>query len=85
MTAERKAATCSKCQTEMEVGYVPDRSYGPTLLPTWYGGVPEAAGFWKASGIRRVLYSDGVPLSAYRCPKCSFVELYAFAPRKKKQ
>ncbi len=83
MSAELKTTSCNKCHTAMEVGYVPDRSYGPTLLPTWYSGVPENAGFWKSSGIRRVLYQDGVPLTAYRCPKCSHVELYAFTPRKK--
>ncbi len=70
---------CPKCQSTMDFGYVPDFVHGNSCgcLAAWHQGEPEAKTFLglKTGGLN--VKEDGLPLVAYRCPKCSLVEWYA--------
>ena len=75
---------CPKCQSEMELGYIPDYSDAVTILACWHRGVAErASGWFSGSSIGAIKFKSrnemkqGFPLEAHRCPKCSFVEFYA--------
>ena len=58
----------------MDRGHVPDAAHGMVLMSSWAPGVPEVRRFF--GGIK---YSEDelIPLDAYRCSKCGYVELYA--------
>ena len=59
----------------MDTGFVPDRSYASVLRSQWCEGVPEKGflGNIKLAGLNMM------PLVAYRCRSCGFVEFYADA------
>lgn len=68
---------CLVCQKEMELGFISDRGhYNTILMPRWSKGEPEPS-FWsgeaQASQVR-----EGTPVTAYRCPECKALRLYAF-------
>lgn len=65
--------TCPKCNGYMVRGFLPDQSQGATFVATWYPGEPEKS-FWTATKRDRSL---GVPVGAFLCEKCGFLELYA--------
>ena len=65
---------CPKCDKPMEVGHVPDMSHGQVLNTTWQPGAPETRRFIGGIKWKR---NDQVPVEAYRCPKCGYLELYA--------
>jgi hypothetical protein len=65
---------CPKCEKPMEVGHVPDSAHGHILQSSWAAGEAETRRFF--GGIK--YHPDEViPLSAYRCPSCGYVEFYA--------
>ncbi|MEP6620743.1 MAG: hypothetical protein ABJE47_15570 [bacterium] len=66
--------TCGKCGSAMSRGHVPDMSHGQVLQSSWAPGDPEPRRFiggikWKENEL--------VSITAYRCGKCGFLELYA--------
>ena len=66
--------TCPKCSRPMERGHVPDVGHGQVFQARWARGDPEVRRFiggikWKQK--------EQVPLVAWRCTGCGFVELYA--------
>jgi DNA-directed RNA polymerase subunit RPC12/RpoP len=65
---------CPKCQKPMDRGHVPDLAHGQILQSNWAPGEPERRRFF--GGIK---YNarELIPLSAYRCPSCGYVEFYA--------
>jgi len=67
--------SCPKCLGQMEAGFVPDFSYGVVLQASWTEGTPDKnfLGSIKVKGRRQI------PLSADRCPRCGYVEIYARA------
>ena len=69
-----KRLTCPKCSHEMERGHVPDAGYGQVYQARWSRGDPERQRFLGGIKWKR---ADQVPLVAYRCTSCGFVELYA--------
>ena len=64
---------CPKCGASMEEGFVPDFAHSTILIGSWHAGKP------KKSFLRRtdVSFKDGIPIGAFRCSKCGFLELYA--------
>jgi ribosomal protein S27AE len=65
---------CPKCGKAMERGHVPDVTHGQVLQSRWSRGDPEPRRFhggikWEAD--------EQIPLAAYRCPACGYVEFYA--------
>lgn len=65
---------CPRCDKAMDRGHLPDVAHGQVLRGSWARGEPEARRFF--GGIK---YDQDalIPLSAYRCPACGLVELYA--------
>jgi predicted nucleic-acid-binding Zn-ribbon protein len=66
---------CPKCDTTMEVGFVLDKGY--SAAGEWIEGEMEK-GFW--GGIKDFLDRKRYQMTAYRCPGCGYVELYAPFP-----
>ena len=64
---------CPKCQGRMVQGFVPDQTHGGTLVAKWYEGQPEKS-FWTST---KRPETEGVPIGAFRCQKCGFLEFYA--------
>jgi len=65
---------CPKCGKEMERGHVPDAAHGSILQSRWSRGDPEDRRF--IGGIKWEP-AEQIPLTAYRCSVCGFVEFYA--------
>lgn len=66
---------CPKCDGTMQLGFLPDASYGTTTVSTWYPGKAQKS-FWQGTKIDR---EDSITVDAFRCERCGFVELYARA------
>jgi predicted nucleic-acid-binding Zn-ribbon protein len=65
---------CPKCQKTMEEGHVPDIGRNNATQSGWAHGSAEPVRFFGGIKFKR---KEQIPLSAYRCPSCGFVELYA--------
>jgi DNA-directed RNA polymerase subunit RPC12/RpoP len=65
---------CPKCQKTMEEGHVPDIGRNSATRSAWSHGLAEPRRFLSGIKFNR---KEQIPLSAYRCPSCGFVELYA--------
>jgi hypothetical protein len=57
----------------MAQGFVPDFSYGQTLVGSWYEGAPRKSWFGQA----KAKMNKGIPIAAYRCASCGFIEFYS--------
>jgi ribosomal protein S27AE len=66
--------TCPKCGSAMDAGYLPDMGHGVVFRSWWNPGIPEIRRF--VGGIRWK-QKEAVAMTAWRCVKCGFVELYA--------
>ena len=69
--------TCPKCSTFMNRGHMPDYAHGDVivLVAAWTPGDPEPRRF-HLTGIKADPTAQ-IPLTAYRCAACGFVEFYA--------
>ncbi len=65
--------TCPKCRQQMREGFLPDSTYGRVLVGSWAEGKPKKS-FWVGA---KVVWKDCVPITAYRCPSCGYLESYA--------
>jgi phage FluMu protein Com len=65
---------CPKCKTLTERGHRPDLAHGYALLASWAPGAPEVR---RLVGGIKVHSEQLIPLLAYRCPSCGFIEFYA--------
>ena len=65
---------CPKCQRKMEPGHIPDMGHGIILQSSWTQGPPERRRY--LGGIKYNKKAQ-VPIIAYRCTRCGYVELYA--------
>ena len=54
-------------------GFVPDYTYGAFFVGCWHAGQPKKS-FWTNT---KVSHGEGVPIGAFRCEKCGFLEFYA--------
>lgn len=66
--------TCPKCATPMERGHVPDAAEGLSFPSAWAPGAPQHRRF--LNGIKTAPKEE-LPLHAYRCSACGYVEFYA--------
>ncbi len=64
--------TCPKCNGAMNQGFVADKTHGATEVAMWRPGPPERSFF---SGTK--LPKDSLPMAAFCCEHCGFVEFYA--------
>lgn len=63
---------CPKCNGRMLRGFIPDSTYGAALLTGWVQG--GARKRWLG-GIKS--FKGAVPVGAFRCEACGYLELYA--------
>ncbi|MFM9996807.1 MAG: PF20097 family protein [Phycisphaerales bacterium] len=72
-----KQPVCLVCQKDMQPGFLTDLGHLNSIhLPRWCGGEPESSlwtGEAKSSQLKR-----GLKVTAYRCPECHALRLYAF-------
>ena len=68
------AKQCLKCSKSMSQGFIPDYTYGGQAVGSWYAGAPEKS-FWL--GTKVAPQGGGIPIGAYRCIGCGYLELYA--------
>ena len=67
-------SVCPKCQGEMEQGHALDHTHGGVLINRWAKGPPKKA-FW--GGLKIVSQAALLPLAAFRCQSCGYLEFYA--------
>ena len=58
----------------MEPGYTVDVGYGRTAVPNWVAGEP-VNNFWSWG--LNLRGKQQLPVSAYRCRRCGYLESYA--------
>ena len=58
----------------MERGHIPDLAHGAARESAW---APGPAVEQRFLGGIKYKANETIPLSAYRCPSCCYVELYA--------
>ena len=64
---------CPKCGRGMEQGFVLDNSHGTRIVSQWVAGAPLKS-FWLGT---KVPNDKLLPIGAYRCSSCGYLELYA--------
>ncbi len=70
-----KQLQCPKCGGNMVQGFVPDRTHQIAFVEEWVCGQPRKS-FWRHT---KAPLNQGIPIAAFRCEKCGFVEFYADA------
>ncbi|MHA2297648.1 MAG: hypothetical protein ACXAEU_13815 [Candidatus Hodarchaeales archaeon] len=65
----------------MVEGFIIDIRYGGETVSSWYQGKPKKS-FWTGLKIKR---DQLHPISAFRCEKCGYLELYAQKKRYEKK
>lgn len=71
---------CLVCQKEMELGFMTELGHAQAVhLPRWCAGTPDK-GFWTIGDAKHAQREAGAPVTAYRCPECKALRLYAFDP-----
>ena len=68
---------CPDCNRSMEEGFVPDATYGAYLQNHWHAGAPEKSTFFGLETGTKVVRTDMLPMSAWRCEGCGLVRFYA--------
>ena len=69
-----RATECSSCGVRMEEGFIADRGQGERIKPgSWVKGKAEVT-FWSGAKIKG---KERIEVTAFRCPRCGRVELYA--------
>ena len=75
-----RTPNCPKCgDKKMEIGFLPDATFGGYFPTKWFAGVPVIS---RWSGIQNVKAGlpGGLQVATYRCPNCGYLELYAPTP-----
>ena len=67
---------CPKCRGRMERGFIPDfADGGKRLVHHWFAGAAKKS-FW---GGTKKPKTEPIPLAAFRCKACGYLETYARA------
>lgn len=64
---------CPKCQAVMIEGWIKDSTYGGVAQSSWVPGKPERS-FWGRLKFKKEQLH---PITAFRCTKCGYLEIYA--------
>ncbi len=69
---------CSDCGDSMELGFIPDSTYGALLQSRWHPGEAKQL---KVFGMElprlETNISEFVPITAYRCSGCGLLKFFA--------
>lgn len=69
--------TCLVCQKEMILGFMTDHAGLATVnVPRWCEGTPQSSMLGRGE-VKSTQHAQGLPVIAYRCPKCEALRLYA--------
>ena len=68
-----KQMQCPKCRGNMVQGFVPDYTQQVAVVESWQEGQPKKS-WWTRT---KAPVNQGIPIGAFRCEKCGFLELYA--------
>jgi Domain of unknown function (DUF6487) len=63
---------CPKCGGEMQRGFIVDNSHAARFVNHWAPGPPQRS-FWTGTKLRE----GSLPIGAFRCASCGFLESYA--------
>jgi hypothetical protein len=70
----KNPSNCPKCEGAMVQGFIPDFiHHSINGVCGWHEGQPQAS-FWKGT---KAKLAEGMPIGAFRCNKCGYLELYA--------
>ncbi len=64
---------CPQCQGAMVQGFIPDYAHSMKTVASWVEGRPRRS-WWQWT---KVPVGGGVPIAAFRCSKCGYLEFYA--------
>ncbi len=64
---------CPKCGGVLVQGFILDYTYGGIIAQNWHEGRPQKS-FWTGTTRPK---SKGVPIAAFRCSSCGFIEFYS--------
>ena len=64
---------CSKCNGNMEQGFILDNTYGARVVSHWAAGAPQKS-FWVGTKLPDV---ELIPIGAFRCSSCGYLESFA--------
>lgn len=72
-------SNCPKCSGEMDKGYPLDQSHGAMFSGQWVKGTPKRSwlDLFGALVIKNPNAESRIPIGAFRCQSCGFLELYA--------
>ena len=73
MNKENAISSCPKCNSEMVQGFIPDHAHGAHHVGSWHEGRPKKS-FWTET---KAPVSGGIPIGAFRCKSCGYLELYS--------
>ena len=65
---------CPKCKGTMHSGFVANAAHGQMLQSSWSPGEPESRRYIGGVKVKR---DEQVPMTAWRCTDCGYVEFYA--------
>ena len=68
-----ESAKCGDCQTEMEIGFVPDH-YVQISPAQWHPGVPDQK---TLMGHIKMEKSKLMPIAVFRCTSCGLLKFVA--------
>jgi len=74
---------CADCGETLQIGFIPDSTLGPVKQSHWHPGPAlHEKYFGTKAGDKRGVKTDWeqtVPITAYRCPGCGLVKIYALS------
>ena len=71
-----KNQKCPKCQNKMDEGFIHDYTGGSDFQLAWVPGTPQI----KQRKVYQLYYVDrtkAIPITAYKCSNCGYLESYA--------
>jgi len=71
----RGPAQCPKCQGSMSEGVIAEKGDGQWVVASFHPGAPKVSR-WFGLKVRK---TDLVPISAWRCGRCGYLESYALS------
>jgi hypothetical protein len=64
---------CLKCKSKMIRGFVPAWFHNDLKIPSWYEGLPKRSFLGGVDSQSEI----EIPIYAFRCQNCGYLELYA--------
>jgi hypothetical protein len=75
MSDAAQVLRCAKCQKSvMEAGWIPEATRDGLVQSAWLPGPPEPRHFFFRMPWKK---DERIPVRAFRCPKCGYIEFYA--------